>query len=818
MKIGKAISIFLISFLIIQASSAQDIELYMQEHVPITFDKIYLHIDRDSYFIGETIWFKAYLLDGQSLYHDTNIQNLYVDLIDSKGKITQHQVLLCENGETSGNILIPDTITTGTFMIRAYTDYLRNFGEELFFHKTLRISKVKNSFELESDQAPMLEEKPEIDVSFFPEGGYLLAGKKNLVAFKAVDKNGKGVSLHGKVLDSLGKTVSVLETYYNGMGYFYITPKMDKYYEVEIENYPGYRHRFNDIRNEAMKLQLLAQTNDKLTLEVVSNTSQQSEQKFFLVCFSKGKLLGYEAIHSLLPLRMTIETVAMQAGINRFILLNEALEPVSERLVFSDNMNVNNLDVKSSQKEYSIRSLVQLDILDEIDNLGCSSLSVAVIDENALNANRGSQNILSYLLLDSELKGIIESPADYFIDDDSITSQDKLNLLMLTHGWSRYLRNTFEENQGDFEYRKTAGISISGKAEKIIGHKPMFNGNVTVGIFEDSFINWHESKTDSTGRFSLDNLIFFDTATVFIQALNEKGKQRSKVLMDTVIIQEPVESPGILKVMKDYRAIPLQLHRQKYFSEAEYCKLHPEDGSIWIEEVEIRENKVEPDDGHFRLYQRADQVLEITDQAYAYPNLIEYLRGRVAGVQIIRKRNSTEGYTIIMRGSSSAKGNTPPLFLLDGFPIVGKIDDIQMSEIDKVEILKGNSAAIYGSRGANGVIAVYLKKGGVSVAKQDLITRTMTNRVIGFSRCREFYSPLYTPENIDSPEPDHRTTLYWNPNITTENGKAEISFFTSDNLSYYRIIIEGITDNGRICMGSAKFAVTERNKNPISIK
>lgn len=131
-----------------------------------------------------------------------------------------------------------------------------------------------------------------------------------------------------------------------------------------------------------------------------------------------------------------------------------------------DNVNVNNLEVKTTQQEFATRSLVQLEIFDDKNtpDLDYSTLSVAVVDENALNANRGSQNILSYLLLDSELRGFIESPADYFVDDDNITSQEKLNLLMLTHGWSRYLRNSFKENSVNIEYQKTAGFLIKGKA------------------------------------------------------------------------------------------------------------------------------------------------------------------------------------------------------------------------------------------------------------------------------------------------------------------------------------------------------------------
>ncbi len=143
--------------------------------------------------------------------------------------------------------------------------------------------------------------------------------------------------------------------------------------------------------------------------------------------------------------------------------------------------------------------------------------------------------------------------------------------------------------------------------------------------------------------------------------------------------------------------------------------------------------------------------------------------------------------------------------------VLNLVRSIPMSSIDKVEILTGNSAAIFGSRGATGVIAIYTRKGLDPIIPDDLFKGVITERIVGFSNYREFYSPKYTPENIDSPQPDFRTTLYWDPNITTEYGKAELNFFTSDDFSYYRVIVEGVMDNGDICLGTARFTVNRRN-------
>ncbi len=352
-------------------------------------------------------------------------------------------------------------------------------------------------------------------------------------------------------------------------------------------------------------------------------------QSFYLACFCRGKLLFHKAIEgSLLPTKIVVETDLMQQGINRFILFDDDFEPVSERMVFSDNMNVNHLEVKTNLKEYTTRSPVQLDILDEIDNLGCSNLSVAIVNENALNTNQGSQNILSFLLLDSELKGFIESPADYFYDD-SLTSQAKLNLLMLTHGWSRYLRNSPEVKDIYIKYPKTAGISIKGRAEKITGKKPIVGGKITLGIFEENYINWFESETDSNGRFAFDNIVVFDTAKIIVQALNERERQKSEIFLDTVFEKEPAVSSDILDFMSGFQDIPFELYRQQYYSDLAQREFSPDDNTILLEEVEIKGKKAEKDDGHLRVYQNADYVLEVTPEYSSYLDVIQFLQGRL---------------------------------------------------------------------------------------------------------------------------------------------------------------------------------------------
>ena len=102
-----------------------------------------------------------------------------------------------------------------------------------------------------------------------------------------------------------------------------------------------------------------------------------------------------------------------------------------------------------------------------------------------------------------------------------------------------------------------------------------------------------------------------------------------------------------------------------------------------------------------------DQVSKIdaTDKDFgAYNNIYDMIKGQVAGVEV-------HGNSITIQGANSFMSSTEPLFVVDGI-VVSSIDDISPQMVKSIEILKGSSATIYGSRGANGVILINLKGAG----------------------------------------------------------------------------------------------------------
>jgi len=773
---------------------------------PPDYKKLYLHTDRESYFLDDTVWFKAYYLDGQTHMPIPGLYSMYAELIDEHGKTIVSLTFPLEDGDAAGQVIIPDSIAPGGFLLRAYTDFLKRFGEEAFFYKALEVSKVRSESDL-NDQQHQIVGQPDIDVAFLPEGGLFLTGLMNTIGIKAIDTSGRGISIRGEILDQNNGIISTFETSYNGMDTIHIRPEEGEKYHVRLSGFPDYKHELSGFPNLGVKLELERDSEEMLVFRVVTNANELQGRQYSFAIMNRGNTIFKKEFvlqKSTFPLK--VSKSALPPGINRLILLDEQLRPISERLYFSKNYEINTIEVQSDQELYKTRCRVRLNLSNEkeIGSEAISHLSVAVVDAKAISADGPGTNLLSWLLIDSELKGHIEAPSDYFFDSETITSEEKLDLLMLTQGWSRYLWNIIPTQPESPEMEDYEGISIYGNLEKVVGKKPVIGGDVLGNIYNnESFIS-KTATTDLEGRFSIHELYFSDTAVLFFQGFNKKGKQNTEVSLDPLFNYAKRPTKLLLPVHQNYFEFPVDLYKQQYFNEMEMRDYLLKSGSILIDEVTIVGKRTYKGDGHSRIYSKPTSSYPVTERDITYQNIAQFLQAKASGILVV-------GNSIVIRGAGTFSfQGAAPLFLLDGMPVSSDvIMNIPMSDIDVVDLLKNPAeAAIFGTNGGNGVISVFTKKGYMEY-KDPYSPGTLARRVIGYSVAREFYSPIYTAENMFNERPDHRNTLYWNPDIVTKEGSADLSFFTSDDLSNYRIIVEGITQIGEVCLGYSELIVSE---------
>jgi hypothetical protein len=751
-------------------------------------EKIYLQFDRPSYWAKDDIWFKAYLKD--SPIPDCN---LYVELLNSKGVVYQKKMFWAQNGLAYGDFQVEDTISSGIYQIRAYTNWMRNFGEQWFFRKDLVILNIQNKLIASSDQS--LSRK-NVDFQFFPEGGTFLTNVPGKIAFKATDQNGKGLSVEGRIIDDKGTELAKIKSQVRGMGSFVIEPKKGRSYRAEVVVSGDIRMtvQLPEPQPEGICLAINSTDSEFVNIKVARNLGSSADTvsaEYMLVGQSKGVVFYRKQIT--MPedeYSYDIEKFKLPTGIVQFTLFDQNIIPRCERLVFINHHDFVKLEIKPDKLNYLTREKVNLDLnAMTAEGFPCmTNLSMSVYNpEGLMIPEKYSNNILTNFLLGSELKGTIEEPAWYF-KDDSLTTQLALDNLMLTHGYRYFEWKAVEENKAPkIDYLPEGSITINGTVEHAIGNKVVPGSKVTL-LFQNFLSGVHEQTADSLGHFSFSNIFFRDTAFVSIQALNPNGKRSTWIELDQRSSIKP-----------DVTILPGK-HSQEINNNLSNKKWRLSD-TILLSEVNVKGFRKPKWDGHVRMYVDADYVFDVKKQDDVYGNIYEMIDGRIPGLRL----ELTEGGNQVFyyRG-------TPASLYLDGFPVdYMLLSTFPASSFDKIELLKWNPFG--GVSRGGGAIHFYTKRGEKFINQSTDAVGMKSAKIYGYSVIRQFYAPKYESKVQPERKTDFRGTLYWNPILRTDStGVANVSFYNSDQTGDVDIVVEGVTSDGKLCRGVGKYTVNAK--------
>jgi TonB-dependent SusC/RagA subfamily outer membrane receptor len=733
--------------------------------------KVYLHLDNVAYHAGEKIWYKAYLLDAKTHKADTISKTLIVELVNSFGVTNMIQMIKLDRGFANGDFYLPDTIPEGLYQMRAYTNWMRNFGQEYFFKKDINIWNPEHSYTLYRDdklankkhKKQSMRKSKNIDIQFFPEGGYLVAGLESRVGFKAVNELGLGFDMEGNILDNSKKIVSSIESEHLGMGAFNFVPEAGKKYHAEVHTGDGKNYRFNlpETLASGYVLNVLENQNKQLKLSIKSSLP---DPVVMVACHMRGKVVYSRQVQLVNGGRVVdIPLNDAPSGILHITLFDDQREPRCERLVFVRAEDLLRIAVLKQKSEFKPREKVDINFLvtDQQNNPVEGNFSLAVSDRDlANNAADFQSGIITNLLLASDLTGRIEKP-EYYFDENNQDADDALDYLLMTQGWRRFIWNdVVNENRLAIQYPIQTGIAVHGKITKELFDRPLKDLPVTLTVvseFNDVFV----TRTDNRGRYSFDLPDYEDTIQVEITCRRKNGRKNLVIYIDDNDLPETEE------IYSSYS-------RDMIVKGTNRFKPPPPE--------EIDTMKVTSEG----IYRTADYVLEVTDDMRTYSNVLDMIQGRIPGVQV-------SGNSVLIRGPSSINLSNEPLYLIDNIPVdVSAVQSMNPMDVERIEVLKGPSAAIYGSRGSNGVIAIFTIRGSF------VIKGILKFDMLGYHRPREFYSPKYGTRFDDLVE-DYRTTLYWDPDIRTDStGFARISFYCSDVSSDFHLVIEGISKEGKI--------------------
>lgn len=776
---------------------AQDIQGWIDSKKPLLFEKLYVHVDRELYAPGDILWLKVYQVNGITHKLNTNLRNIIVQLISEDGKVVKDLMLLSTGGQASGEFQTQG-LANGMYTIRATTKYLENFGEEAFFHQKIWISKSFNALDpVQKNQSI----NSTIDVSFLPEGGNMVLNAVNTIAFKAIDGKGKGIFLRGKIMNERGDTITSFVTTYLGMGKLMMMPEEGVNYFATIDQHPELKIPLPKANEKGLCLHSIIK-NESILFDISSNIKLDNYPEFYLVASHKGAVLFHKKIAMIEAVKeIKVSKNLFPKGISKITLLDTALNPMAERLIFVDDGKDNLLSLHVNQKEFKAREEVKIDvnaILDKGDSIQ-STMSVTVVNKNYLSTGENSQNIKSYLLLDSDLKGAIESPAAYFVNDKFHASSEKLDLLMLVHGWRTYLWDDIElASTPSLDDWNDAGINISGYVKKLLWNSPSPETEVSLD-YVYRYFRIGKTTTDKEGRFLFKHTYLVDTLDVMINARTKNGTRNAEIILDALPKKDAEVSSLLINNTCFKIDVNPDFNRDNYLRQTKELEFNPEKGTILLDDVDIIESRTAAFTRSFGDYPWADKTLIVTPEDYSFTYLIDYIESKVP--------------SLVRSGDEIMLSNRPVEFKLDGLESdLREMLTVRMNEIKLIDVVNPGFR-LMGELGVidpRGLIAIYRK----DIHKININYLDKKGRIIpdlkGYDRPAVFYSPKYTLENINSTQPDFRPTLYWNPDVSFVDGKASLNFFTSDVESEYVVYVEGITREGKICYGTTSFSVDKK--------
>ncbi len=823
-------------------------------------EKLYLHLDKPYYGAGENIWFRAYLLNAMTHRTNIPENFVTVELLNRKDSLLVRKKIARDSIGLCNALTIPATVPSGEYYVRGYSSWMQNVGPDFFFQRKLRIenaidrnvqttvtytpaekqgwnarfSFVKSDDEpykqiivrcriyennkllqrqsaKTDDEGRMMIDLPDLStdakrrievsfddktyvyqntffipdysknysVQFFPEGGALLQGVSQKVAFKAQRADGYSCELIGALLNERGDTVSDLRTVHDGMGVMNFEPEAGMNYYAQFVSGDGVERRFPLPQAEASGMALsLVQRKGMVYFQIQKPDAMQFPKELYLVVHTRGKVFAVQPVSTAQP-SGKFNAALLDNGISHFIVADQDGKVLSDRLFFHYAPAQEEWNVTAYRNVYNRRSKVELSVQLK-DNQGRplqGDFSMSITDGNAVRLDSLADNIVSNLLLTSDLKGYVEHPAYYFGPQNSEIQRDA-DLLMMTHGWCRHhFTNIAHWKEWKPEYKYEFHQVLSGKVTGLFGAKvksgPIFAVSPKYMIME-------EGTTDKDGRFTIP-VAFQDSTSFFVQARTKNGFATVDIQVDKDKFPKAQSSFPYASETTDLPQNFLGNTMNQYYAEGGMKVVNLKEllvtaksrkySSIYMKGVNDKE------------YTTAD--LEESGQLTLYDALFwmpEIEMNDSGGLKILR----CEGTPLIHINDFSYTYE-------DG---VDFLQSLSVDEVETVTIVRGSGALMFSSDGGGGAIVVILKHPLDMPAKP--IPGITTCTPLGYAKDMEFYHPDYDiPEQRNNPTPDQRNTLYWNPYLLLDaEGKARVSYFTSDLVSPHDIVIEGVTVDG----------------------
>jgi len=780
--IALAASILMLTGTSLYAQGLDEVLAHFRKYTQIVVqEKLYVNTDRTTYMAGELLWFKVYDINAADNKLMDAGKVVYTEILDKDNNPILQGKTAMKASTGDGSFYIPVSVTTGTYKLRAYTNWMKNFSADKYFEKAITIINPLKQLTFQTAVAA-----PAHDIQFFPEGGNLVNGLTSKVAYRVVGSDGKGVDFYGAIINRNNDTVARFKPHHFGMGTFMLKPDAINGYRAVL--------KFAGNKTETAALPTIAPNGYALLVadegaQLKITVSGTHTGQVYLIAHTRNTIDEAKSIDLNSGQGIvTIDKSKLGEGISYITLFNSERQPVCERLYMKRPTGEKlELSAIASAPEYVSRKKVDVSVAVKND-VSPANISVAVYRVDSLQS-ADPESIYTNLWLTSELRGNVESPEYYLNGNDD----EALDNLMLVHGWSK------------FNWDEMSPSSVAG-----FKYLPEYDGHIVTGKLFDpktqtGVANKRVLLTVPGRRVQLYNAVTGNDGNFFMLT-------RDFVGTNEIVVQPRLEQDTLLKAQINtsfsdhYSANKLSefnLPKESY-SALSIHNLSMQIQNLYSIEKVRREYMPAIDTTAVFSGLQKEYLL---DNYVRFTTMEEVLR-EITREVIVGKVKDQFRFRIL--NNDYYMESNQPLMLYDGIPVYNqnKIIAADPLKVRKVDVIP----AIYylGTEKEYGLLSFTTFKGDLGGVEIDPHALVMDYE--GMQLKRSFFSPVYETESqISSHLPDARTLLYWSPDITTDaSGKANFGFYTSDQSGKYIGVIQGISTSGKAGMQTFNFEVKDR--------
>jgi hypothetical protein len=807
--------IFFLAINLVAVSFAQkpaEIFSWHRENLPT--QHIYVQFDKQAYVAGDTAWFKAYLY---SNYAPSNIStNFIIDLVDEKGAVWSSKKLPVIDGTAIGNFDLPANLNQGVYLIRAYTKWVTNVDPSFVFRKPLPIF---NAAVPSSNANAVAEHKFEV----FPEGGKLLSGLPNNVAFRATDEQMRIIPVTAELLDSKGTKIGNLANGKEGQGIFSFTPSVKEKYFVDV-TFPDRSKKKYDFPSPTDKGVVLTVADEESGKSFSALASpgfmKESETVELIAAMDNNVVLDTKVPFKNNEALGIISTKNLHPGVLQVLLFNAESKLLAERTTIIQNKKLTQT-VELGINTFSTAAKAENSFTFTFPEAITGNFSVSITDAEKELANPAG-DINSTLL--------IESGANQYIIDPKINDEQSADLITYPNSWyGSDWKKMITKNQ-PVVYKEN-WLAITGN---VLDEKELAaTGNLKIIVQSKNLLQKSlEVGLSPNGSFYLDSLAFEDSARIFYQMIS--SQKNKKPLPAKLILKESKEDYSEflknvdLSLSKTNRSVFEDPARLKLAADLQTKLLAARDKIPITNNSNPTIKKNSPKQYAGGLFQSSNgkTIDLVKDPPQHGGNILDYINGKIPGLQIFKgpegyvlSSNRSPSMSTIKDGQGIVTFQAPSLaqgkmitvksgldmnanngllkaqvYLDEMETTPNTIATIPIEQIALVKYYDPGTIMVPGA-GASAVLAVWKK---TEMQDNNKMTDDMNYvMVAGYSLARKFFSPDYSrqPVNVE----DNRTTLYWNPDIVVSGeNRFTVNFYNSDVAKKFHIVLEGFTSEGRL--------------------